>query len=638
MSGERGLARIPALDGLRGVAVVGVLAFHAGAMPGGFLGVDLFFVLSGFLITALLLHEWRNDGKIRLGRFWERRARRLLPAALAVILVVSASASWLWRPDEIARIRADALASLAYLANWRAITAGSDYWALFQAPSPLHHMWSLAIEEQFYLVWPLVVIAALKWSRGSARAVLAVSLVVATLSAALAVILYRPEVGSARVYFGTDTRAAALGMGGALAALFASTPALSSSGSAPLGWRRALEVFGFLGAAWLVFTWMRWSGQSEALYTGGLAIGGLAAALVIAAASHPDPGPLARIFALAPLRWLGAVSYGLYLWHWPVFSIVTTERVGLHGAVLAAARVGVSLALAVVSYFGLERPIRRGAISGRIAWAVVPAAFVAVIGTVFVGTESGVVPPPSRGQVALGPMRPTSDVPAMRLLVAGDSVAVHLAEALQLVGPSSGVTVESAAIVACGILPGAQRIRLPDGTIAVRGACAEREGRWRSALEAAKPDVALLLLAGPTIGEAEVDGQWAHACEPSFDNVWSESLDRAADILGSRGAVVVIATVPYVDNGEDHDENRRRTACVNDTIRSVVARRPSAELVDLNAFVCPSRECRVGESGAPLRPDGTHFSGPGATPVAEWLLGALAELPLSDLREMARVP
>ena len=152
---------IPALDGLRGVAVAGVLAFHAGLLPGGYLGVDLFFVLSGFLITSLLVAEHAREGRIRLGAFWARRARRLIPALFTALALAGLHAATLARPDELARIRADALASLIYVTNWRAVVVGNEYWALFRAPSPLEHLWSLAIEEQFYVAWPPLVSAAL---------------------------------------------------------------------------------------------------------------------------------------------------------------------------------------------------------------------------------------------------------------------------------------------------------------------------------------------------------------------------------------------------------------------------------------------------------------------------------------------
>src|SRR4051794_2930819 len=209
------LPHVDALDGLRGVAVLGVLAFHLGHLRGGFLGVDLFFVLSGFLITSLLLAEWRRDGRIALGAFWARRARRLLPAVLVLIAAIAAYAAT--NPPSVAMhaLRGDALATLAYVANWHAIVADHSYWELFSVPSLLAHTWSLAIEEQLYVVWPLIVVVALRFGR---RALLFTALGLGVASAIAMIVLHGDGDPTSRVYFGTDTRAAAVLFGAALAA------------------------------------------------------------------------------------------------------------------------------------------------------------------------------------------------------------------------------------------------------------------------------------------------------------------------------------------------------------------------------------------------------------------------------------
>ena len=210
---------LPALDGLRGLALLGVLLFHAGgALTGGYLGVDLFFVLSGFLITSLLLAEHHATGRIALGAFWTRRARRLLPALRALMPAVALYGRYLARPEELHALRADALATLAYVANWRAIVSHHSYWDLFTSPSPLEHMWSLSIEEQFYLVWPLLVggllATPLAARRGPARALLTTVVFLALASVATTTLIYSSEATS-RVYLGTDTRAAGILAGAA---------------------------------------------------------------------------------------------------------------------------------------------------------------------------------------------------------------------------------------------------------------------------------------------------------------------------------------------------------------------------------------------------------------------------------------
>lgn len=200
--------------------MAGVLAFHAGYLTGGFLGVDLFFVLSGFLITSLLVVEHRRTGRIRLGRFWARRARRLLPALLVVAAAVAMYAWFVADPAELDRVRGDALATLTYMANWHEVMAGRSYWDLFAVPSPLEP-WSLAIEEQFYLVWPLVVVAVVRLAGGSCRVLAAVAGLLAGASATAMAVLHRPFDDPSRVYFGTDTRASGILIGALLAAALA---------------------------------------------------------------------------------------------------------------------------------------------------------------------------------------------------------------------------------------------------------------------------------------------------------------------------------------------------------------------------------------------------------------------------------
>ncbi|HYU58041.1 MAG TPA: acyltransferase, partial [Actinomycetota bacterium] len=395
---------MPALDGLRGLAIAGVLLFHADHLTGGYLGVDLFFVLSGFLITSLLLGEWAADGRISLAGFWARRARRLLPALVGVLIGVAVYAAVWADARELGRIRGDALATLGYVANWRAIFSGNGYWDVFATPSPLEHTWSLAIEEQFYVVWPLAALAVLWARRGSARAVLTVALLLGGLSAAWMMLSYTPGADPERVYLGTDTRGAAILFGAALAAAYAcwGPPARRVV-------RGALEVAGVLGAAALTWAWAGLDGRDDRLYRGGFLACAVAAVAVIAAAACPTPGPLGRTLSVAPLRALGAISYGLYLWHWPVYVVLTPQRSGLDGWTLTGVRIAVSVAIAVVSYALLELPIRRGALDAARLRVVAPSAAVLAMGALLV-TTAGARSVPSV-PAALSD-RPTADAPA----------------------------------------------------------------------------------------------------------------------------------------------------------------------------------------------------------------------------------
>src|SRR6476660_334801 len=346
----------PALDGIRAFAVAAVLFYHAGQSwaVGGFLGVDTFFVLSGFLITTLLVTEWTNRSTINLLAFWVRRARRLLPALLLVMVGIVVYAGVFAAPGELTRIRGDSYASLGYVANWRFIFSGQSYFDQFSQPSPLRHMWSLAIEEQFYLVWPLVV-AGLLWWRRSLRVLLAACVVMIAASAALMALLYQPGHDPSRVYYGTDTRAQSLLIGAVVGiALFVHGPLRTRAA------RMAVRIAAVVGAGYTLWLFWRMSERTDALYQGGFLFAALAVSAVIVSVVQPDRGVLGRFLSLAPLRWVGRISYGLYLWHWPVYLTLTHTRTGLDGFALLVARLAVSFALATLSYYAVEKPIRQG--------------------------------------------------------------------------------------------------------------------------------------------------------------------------------------------------------------------------------------------------------------------------------------
>jgi len=448
------LPHVAALDNLRGAAVTAVLLFHGGHLTGGYLGVDLFFVLSGFLITSLLLVEWRGSGHVALGSFWFRRARRLLPALFLVLLCVAGYSLFVAAPGELGRIRGDALATIGYVANWRAIFASQDYWALFVSPSPLEHTWSLAIEEQFYLVWPVVVVGlAWSWRTQTPKGVLLTAALGAVLSSTLMILLYGRSDPS-RVYFGTDTRAAGVLFGAALAA------ALAVFGHVQRRRHRvAIEAAGIAGALAIALMWTKIDGENPRLYQGGFVVAGLAATAVIAAVVHPRAGPLARVFSFRPLCWIGLISYGLYLWHWPVDVYLNATRVGLTGWPLFAVQTAVALVIAIASYHLVEMPIRRGALSRRqwqIGTPVLAALLVAVV-IAATGAQQGPaladVPTVRSLRLARYQLDKTVPLDRPRVLVIGGSIALTLANPVSN-RSQSRVAVAGAGILGCGILPG----------------------------------------------------------------------------------------------------------------------------------------------------------------------------------------
>ena len=377
---------LPGIDALRALAVLAVFFYHAGVdwMPGGFLGVDLFFVISGYLITSLLLREFRRGGHVRLGRFWLRRARRLLPAVgvmIAVTMVVGAIVD----PDRVDQMRGDAIASLAYVANWHFVYADVSYFDQFQRPSLFTHLWSLAVEEQFYLFWPLLFAAGMKLF-GRTRLLLGVA-AGALASVALAWILFDPSGDASRVYYGTDTHAVGLLAGVALALVWSPTE-LRRRRTGPLV-GPVLDVVGVFALGFIVLSFVNVHDYDLGLWHGGYLWLALVTALLIAVVVHPA-SRLGGILGQAPVLWLGLRSYSFYLWHWPVLVLTRPGvDVDLPTELLIPLQLALVLVLSELSYRYVELPFRgQGDVKLPAGWLRVarPALIVGVLAIVaFVG-------------------------------------------------------------------------------------------------------------------------------------------------------------------------------------------------------------------------------------------------------------
>ena len=361
---EPRLRYLPAIDGLRALAVSAVFAYHAGIgwARGGFLGVDVFFVISGYLITALLLTDYRRTSRVRLLRFWRRRARRLLPAMVLLLVGVSVAVPLL-ASDQGYRLRADVLAALGYVSNWRLIFEHQSYFQSLGRPPLLQHLWSLAVEEQFYLLWPLVLALLLKWREP--RRLAGPILGLAALSAVLMAVLHDPTADPSRVYYGTDTRVAGILVGAALACIPLRWK--THPGPLPRSHRVALEA---VGAAVLWGLWLCLSRVDQfdpLLYRGGFLGAAVLAGAAIVIATHPRSW-VATGLGARPLVWLGRRSYAVYLWFWPVLMFTRPHSdVPLTGTPLLALRIAITLGLATASYRWVEKPVRDGAL-GRV-WA-----------------------------------------------------------------------------------------------------------------------------------------------------------------------------------------------------------------------------------------------------------------------------
>jgi peptidoglycan/LPS O-acetylase OafA/YrhL len=480
-------SHLPGIDGLRAIAVILVVLFHVvpGALPGGGLGVDIFFVLSGFLITGLLVTEKGDSGHIRFGSFWARRARRLLPA-LAILLLVCSSAALSIGGDVLVGIGRQLLGAVTFSSNWLAIASGTSYFA-GTTTELFRNLWSLAVEEQFYLIWPFVVLLVVlirwRWIR------FGIFVAVAAASAAAMILEYSPKTDPTRLYYGTDTHSFGLALGAALAV------AVAGMAQHPLEWprwsRRVLGGAGAIAVAGLIAISILVADESALMFQGGFAVVAVLSAIAILGAVLPG-GLLGRTLDVLPLRWVGARSYGIYLWHWPVLVLVTAAEPKWQDSPLTVWLIGgvtvaITIAAAALSYQFVERPIRR---LGFRAWArrfwqdgsrrglrlsggaVVVVALLAGLG----GAGLAVAKAPGAGQaqgdieagkVALAKARylppPPPSAPGSNIDAVGDSVMLASAPELRQAYP--GMNIDAVVSRQMAALPGIVQSLLAAGQL-----------------------------------------------------------------------------------------------------------------------------------------------------------------------------
>ncbi|MBP2478391.1 peptidoglycan/LPS O-acetylase OafA/YrhL/lysophospholipase L1-like esterase [Crossiella equi] len=559
---------VAALDGLRGLAVAGVLLFHAGHLTGGFLGVDLFFALSGYLITDLLLREARTTGTVALTAFWGRRVRRLGPA-LVLLLVAVTLLTWAFDANLLRTALSDGPWAQFNLVNWHLLGEHAAYWDRFGPGRVFGHLWSIAVEEQFYLLWPLVVLGLARFSRRLDRDVTVAAVLVSAVSVTLMVLLAGPD--TSRVYTGTDTRAFSLMLG----ALAATEPVRRLVGGRVPWWLPGLPLVVF----WLVASDAPW------LYPGGLFLHSLLSALlVLACAQRPVP-----VLAWPPLRWLGGISYGLYLWHWPVYLLLSPERTGLSGWPWTVLVVAVSVLAAVLSKHLVEDPLRyRVYRAGPALTAVVMASVLAFW---------FVVPRPATATVdtgGLGRGVESANGPRLaKVLYMGDSIAAGLslpvAEALK----ASGVAMTSIAA---------------DGGGGVVGPLAETT--WAdlpSTLARERPTAVVYQV---------TTYDWGSEAEQRA------GYQRLVEVARGHGARVVFVGMPPIRADEFYAARLPELNRAN----QVVASLPEAIFLDSAPLWGPDYQGRA--------PDGIHACPQGAARFTGWLLTGLAAH-FSGLRPVA---
>jgi len=592
-----------------------------------------------------------------------RRARRLLPALLLVLVFVAVYTQLVVEPWERVGIRNDGIASLFYVANWRFIFDKQGYFQLFSAASPLRHMWSLAIEEQYYLVWPLIVLVCLRIGRGSLRLLGAVCVAGAIASMIAMRVRFTPG-DPTRAYYATDARAHTLLIGALLALLF-------------LVWKprqRAQLALTALGGAALVAAFVAWhttSGTGAAYYRGGSAVFAVIATMVIAGAMQP--GVLSSTLSFKPLVWIGRISYGLYLWHWPIDVWVVPSRVSLSDTSLNALRLGLTFAAAIASYHLIERPIRERAFRPRVAlFAFAPAA--AVVAAVLFVSAAGATPPPSYlagsapsaadlaaadgtgppqfiwgfgDPLICGEPRPQDtdeavaaakadaalQLPdtarAQRVLLIGDSTACSLWPGLHAVGDAQGIATDQGSVFGCGIA-------VDEFTSTRNEAVTPDSSRCKPFLDWALPHA--LARAKPTVviwmsiwekSDLVVAGRTIVADTAEWEAEIMQRMDaRLAELTANGARVVMVTEAAPAPNPAQSTETFDRAADdagyvrLDALLRRFAARHPDkVSIVDLASQLCPAGPpCPEQVDGLHARPDGRHFTPTAAVWAARFVL------------------
>ncbi len=629
---------VSALDGMRAIAVLLVILFHL-RVPGfraGFVGVDVFFVLSGFLITSLLLEEIRRTGRVSLSAFWARRARRLLPALVLVLLTVGVVTALTATYTERASMRGDLLATTGYVANWHFIQT-STYFADIGVDSPLEHTWSLAIEEQFYLLWPLLVFGVATVGVKPRTGVGTLALLGVAVSAGLLAVLWSPG-DVERAYMGTDARIFEPLLGAAGAAFVASP-----------GGRARLERAGpwvlAAGAAALAIALAFITPGGREYFFGGAVLVSVGT-LAILGPLWVGAGGVARpVLSWKPLVWIGVVSYGAYLWHWPVTLWLRVREPGVDDLIpRRLAAFALTFGLAAVSFYAVERPIRSGSFLAsfrphedvvrrradlirRRTVATLLAVPITLVGVAGVSLALTRVPPIGEG------------VPVVMFV--GDSVPARLGTALERAFTDEGWRFVSAALGGCP--PTGETPVRPDGTAwpgVLPGCRSEVAKRQDALIDAADPDVIVWWDRFSVSGFLDEDGAHVPAGSARFWSLRSEALDAAVDRLRERGAIVVfIGAEPPAESVLDRcaevgcDWPRFQIARYEDVtvpwnamLREYAGTHPDATgFVSITDAICREdvAPCDDRIGGITARRDGVHYEGAGEEAVIDALLEML---------------
>ncbi|MGD9705925.1 MAG: acyltransferase family protein [Acidimicrobiia bacterium] len=668
---------LPGLDGLRAVSVIAVMLYHLhaldptslGSFRGGFFGVEVFFVVSGFLITSLLIEEHQRAGHVDFRQFWLRRARRLLPALYAMLVVVGIWAA-LWRPDTVARLRTDLPGALFYYSNWLQIFDDVGYFAALDTPPLLRHLWSLAVEEQWYLVWPPVFALLVRAVGDRPRRLLLPVLGMAAVSVLAMVLLYSPDdAGRANfLYLGTVTRASGLLLGAALATRWQ-----------PWRWSGAnrrhlvgLDVIGFGAIAGLGAAVVFLDNESSAVYRGGFLLVSTLSAVAIAAVAHPGARAMRQVFGSAPLVQIGKRSYGLYLWHWPVFVLTRAAS----GAGRLAFAVVVTAVLSEACYRFVEEPVRKGALRrwfgerssafgdarrrmtvSTVLYGLAAAALVVPLAVRVVTADEHNIALDESGDVAFDlPTAVATTIPddsptagdrtptvatsttlatlPRRLTIVGDSQAHSLAINLPA-GIESTFTISDGSVEGCGVWDEGTVITEREGFSRTFDECSGWAQEWGAAAMAADAEVALVVIGAWDVFDVQTDAGVVAFDTPGGDARFLGLLRQGIGELSSAGAKVALlevpcmrptdaagAGVPPLPERADDD----RVAHLNTLLRQAADENPR----DVVFVPGPTEWCDDPSISTDLnyRWDGIHVYKPGAELIYETIAPTLLRVPV----------
>ena len=619
-------AERPALDGLRAIAAFLVLFFHAGVpfLAGGYLGVDVFFVLSGFLITSILIIEFRSTGRIRFSSFYARRARRLLPAALLVLLVTAVLYRNVAPPIALLENEDGFVAAAVYLSNWLFMAQSQDYFAEVAYPSPVLHYWSLSVEEQFYVLWPALLIGILFAVRRRPRLILPAMVVLATAGVAVSAWLTASAPESA--YFNTIARVYQLLLGAVLAAwvvrsTIESRPRIGTS----------LAVVGLVGLVTLAVV-------NPSPWLGGVLA--CAATMAVLAGNEFGAGAVARGLSTRPMRALGRWSYSTYLWHWPV--IVIGGIVGVLPApwpLRVIAVTVVTIALAALTYRFVERPFqsiavgsavrRRAIISTGLASSIAAAVALATIVSVPSNVRTTYAAAVEGQEAATEGAEAVEFVPATSedrptVMVIGDSHANYWRDAFHEYGRENDVDVVFVTRLSCPWM----RVPAIDPETGGDFRCEQR--LWKRALQAIdryKPDLVLLTSRSILSRELRLNGRVVAADEPGWESAVRAGINRSlGDLRGRVGAVALIEPVPETDTSmldcvlRYGDPTEARGRCdqrsiakpgmgtVERLFREADRRDPTVVSISLDEVICPGGVCPAVSNGVPTYRDHQHLT------------------------------